>query len=142
MGGVWLVNWCICGPTCKALKTRIVPDRICFKKNSRKKVLVLLSASVERFDVSRMQTFCCRRCPSILCSTLTPWPLPWPWPSFWKSKFCHEIIFVTAGYITKKKLKMYILEFFFPSSSNLPSIWIIPIHYKPFVLPLILFTRY
>ena len=48
VGGVQLVDWCICGPTCRALKTR---------SRSKLKILVLLSASVERFCVSRMRDF-------------------------------------------------------------------------------------
>ena len=58
MGGVLLVNWCICGPTHRAIKTGVVPDRIkIFSSFSQKKILVLLSASVERFGVSRMRDF-------------------------------------------------------------------------------------
>ena len=58
VGGVQLVDWCICGPTRKALKTRSRSELnfllFCF---FNKKILVLLSALVERFGVSCMWDF-------------------------------------------------------------------------------------
>ena len=55
VGGVRLVDCCICGPTHRALKTRSCSRLIFFF--FKKKILVLLSASVERFGVSRMLDF-------------------------------------------------------------------------------------
>ena len=54
MGGIGLVDWCICGPTCRVLKTTS-----CSRLNlflyffPTTKKLILLSASVKRFGVSR-----------------------------------------------------------------------------------------
>ena len=56
MGGVRLVDWCICGPTHRALKTRSRSGYIFFFFNNNKN-LVLLFASVERFGVSCIQDF-------------------------------------------------------------------------------------
>ena len=88
VGGVWRVDWCICWPTCKALKKRSCsrlhqwmvhawevfdwwicgPTCRALKTRSHsglnffifflsKKILVLLSASFERFGVSRKLDF-------------------------------------------------------------------------------------
>ena len=54
-GGVQQVDWCICGPTRRSLKMRSRSEWIFFQQQ---KILVLLSASVERFGVSRMRDFC------------------------------------------------------------------------------------
>ena len=54
VGGFRLVDLCICGPTHRALKIR---SRSGLNFFFNKKILVLLTASVERFGFSRMREF-------------------------------------------------------------------------------------
>ena len=54
LGRFQLVDWCICRPTRRALKTRNHFGLIFFLN---KKILVLLSASVSTYGVSRMRDF-------------------------------------------------------------------------------------
>ena len=58
MGHAWEVfDWCIFGPTHIALKTRSCSGLNLKQKITGKKILVLLSALIERFGVSRTRFF-------------------------------------------------------------------------------------